>query len=83
MDIARLTMYTTAYCGQCFSVKRWLKEWRVAYDEIDITEDQPAQAFVREAARGYLSVPTLRFPDGTILVEPSRNVLRRALGLEV
>ena len=82
MADSKLTVYTTRFCGSCFSVKRWLKDWGVAYDEVDISDDPTSQSFVRQAAHGYLSVPTLRFPDGRILVEPSHDALRRALSLE-
>ena len=48
-------------------------EWR------DVMEGEPGfRDELRQLARGYLSVPTLVFPDGTVLVEPlPRDVLER------
>ena len=66
-----LVVYTTATCGHCWSLKRWLKGEHIAFREIDITDDPAAQQFVRTAANGYMSVPTVVFPNGTVLVEPS------------
>ncbi len=74
-----ITMYTTKTCADCLFTKRLLDQWGVPFREIDIAEDDGAREFVRRAARGYLSVPTLVFPDGRILVEPSRAELRAAL----
>lgn len=79
MATSELTVYTTKWCGDCVFTKRLLREWAVAYREIDIAEDDEAREFVRRATQGYLSVPTIVFPDGRVLVEPSRTELRSAL----
>ncbi len=75
-----LVVYSTGTCGMCFALKSWLRSWNVAYEEVDISRDEEARGFVRRAARGYLSVPTVRLPDGRILVEPRRADLAAALG---
>jgi mycoredoxin len=74
-----ITMYTTRWCGDCRFAKRLLDEWGVPYREVDIAEDDDARALVRHAARGFLSVPTIVFADGLVLVEPSRSELRSAI----
>ncbi len=79
MNDPALTVYTTKWCADCHFTKRLLKEWDVPYREVDIAEDDDARAFVRRAARGFLSVPTLVFADGRVLVEPSRAELRSAI----
>ncbi len=53
----------------------------IDYEEIDIEEDPAAAATVLDINGGYMSVPTLIFPDGRVLVEPNRRVLLSALGL--
>lgn len=80
MVVSALSVYTTKTCGDCVFTKRLLDQWRIPYREIDIAEDDGARAFVRAVAHGYLSVPTLVLPDGRVLVEPSRDQLRDALG---
>ena len=74
-----LLVYTTATCGHCWSLKRWLTGERIAFREIEITDDPAAQQVVRTAANGYMSVPTVVFPDGTVLVEPSPAQVRATL----
>jgi len=80
-DVESLIVYSTETCGMCFALKSWLRSWNVPYDEVDISRDGEARSFVRRVARGYLSVPTVRLPDGRILVEPRRADLAAALGL--
>lgn len=80
MTSPELMMYTTRWCGDCILTRRLLREWGVSYREIDIAEHDEAREFVRRAAKGYLSVPTLVFADGRVLVEPSPAELQSALG---
>lgn len=74
-----LTVYTTKWCGDCLFTKRLLKEWGVPYREVDIADDDAARELVRRVAKGFMSVPTLVFGDGRVLVEPSRSELRAAI----
>ncbi len=74
-----LTVFTTQFCGMCFALKGWLRDWGVPFREVDIGEDAESREFVRRVARGYLSVPTLLFPDGSVLVEPNPSEVRQVL----
>jgi mycoredoxin len=74
-----LVVYTTRTCGQCWALKSWLKSRQIAFDEIDIEDDPDARGFVRKAAGGYASVPTVVLPDGRVLVEPSHRDVAAAL----
>jgi mycoredoxin len=56
--------------------KRVFKELNVTYTEIDIEQDEAARAEVVRINNGGQSVPTIIFPDGSILVEPSAAVLK-------
>jgi mycoredoxin len=51
----------------------------VAYRWIDIDEDEQSEQFVIRTNKGMRSVPTIIFPDGDILVEPSNAQLERKL----
>lgn len=77
----RLTMYTTRGCGDCTASKRVLEGAGVDYDEIDLDRDPAAVATVLAINGGYRTVPTILFPDGRVLVEPSRRELLGALGV--
>ncbi len=74
-------MYSTRWCGDCLMARTVLDREGVDYEEIDIEEDPAAAATVLDINGGYMSVPTLIFPDGRVLVEPNRRVLLSALGL--
>jgi mycoredoxin len=74
-----LVVYATRTCGQCWALKSWLAARRIDYREIDIEDDPDARQFVRKAAGGYLSVPTVVLPDGRVLVEPSHRAMAAAL----
>ena len=77
-----MTLYGTRWCGQSASARRFLDKNNVRYHYVDIDENAEGAETVIAAADGNLSVPTLVFPDGRILVEPSLNKIRHALGLE-
>lgn len=75
----RITVYATPYCGDTRRARRVLDETQIEYDFVDIRQDQEAARWVEKVNNGFRSSPTIRFPDGSILVEPSEAVLRRAL----
>jgi len=82
MSTGQLTVYTTRWCGDCLMAKAVLDRAGVEYDEIDIESDPDAAATVQAINGGYMSVPTLVLPDGQVLVEPGRQELLSALGLD-
>ena len=43
----------------------------------DIEEDKVGCAYVESVNRGNRSVPTILFPDGTVMVEPSEAELEK------
>jgi mycoredoxin len=70
-----IKMYVTTWCGDCRMAKRWFDAHGISYESINIEEDEKAAEYVTRVNRGYQSVPTIVFPDGTILVEPSTREL--------
>lgn len=60
-DTEVLTIYTTAWCGDCVAAKRALDGWGVPYREVRLEEDEAAVAFVESVNQGRRSVPTLAF----------------------
>jgi mycoredoxin len=78
----RLKVYTTTWCGHCRMAKAVLDQAGVEYEDIDIDHDPAEAATVVAINGGYRTVPTILFPDGRVLVEPSRRQLLAALGLE-
>jgi mycoredoxin len=66
-----LTVYTTTWCGPCRRLKGQLTREGIAYEEVDIERDPTAAEFVMSVNRGNQTVPTVLFPDGTAVTNPS------------
>ena len=75
----RLTMYTTTHCGDCQMAKAVLDRAGVDYEQIDVDRDPASADILIKINGGYRTVPTIIFPDGRVLVEPSRLELLAAL----
>ena len=73
---SQIVMYTTAVCADCWRAKAFFDANGIPYLHIGIEEDEEATRFVRDINHGYHSVPTIVFPDGVVLVEPSWEELR-------
>ena len=71
----KIKVYGSKWCGDSRRVSRIFDEYQIPYDWINIDEDREGEAFVKETNRGYRSVPTIIFPDASILVEPSNQEL--------
>ncbi len=76
-----IVVYSTVWCPDCKRVKRFFGEQRVPYVSMDIEQDAGAMAFVEKVNQGRRVIPTIVFPDGSILVEPSNAELAAKLGL--
>ncbi|TME66322.1 MAG: pyridine nucleotide-disulfide oxidoreductase [Chloroflexi bacterium] len=77
-----MKLYGTNWCSDCKRSKKFLGEQRIHYDYINIEEDAKGQAYVQKVQNGGLSIPTIVFGDGSILIEPSNAQLAAKLGLE-
>ena len=71
----KIKMYATTWCGDCRMAKRWFDSRGIPYEYINIEEDEEAAKFVAKVNKGMQSVPTIIFPDGSVLVEPSPRQL--------
>ena len=74
-----LTMYTTTWCGYCVRLKQLLDRDGIAYAEVDIERDAAAAERVMQVNGGNRTVPTLVFPDGTALTNPSPAQIKEKL----
>jgi len=81
MTDTMITMYGTLWCGDCKRAKKFLGEQRIQYDYVDVEHDADGLAFIERVNSGKQIVPTIVFPDGSILVEPSNAELAVKLGL--
>lgn len=75
----KITLYGTPYCPQVYTVCMELDRNDIDYEYINVREDREAAERVRQINNGYESVPTLVFPDGSTLTEPSNAQLLEKL----
>lgn len=75
----RITVYGVKWCPDCRRTKAVFEEKSVPYVWIDIDENKLGERFVLATNRGNRSVPTIIFPDGSMLVEPDTSRLRQTL----
>ncbi len=78
----QILVYSTVWCSDCKRAKKFFGEQRIPYVNIDIEHDVEAMAFVEQVNHGKRIIPTIVFPDGDILVEPSNAQLAAKLGLQ-
>jgi len=71
----QIIMYATRWCPDCIRARRLLDQKGIQYQFIDIDQDPQAKEIVMKINHGNKSVPTIIFPDGSILVEPSNSDL--------
>jgi mycoredoxin len=76
----KIKFYGTSWCPSSRRARRLLTEREIDFDWINIDKDPAGREFVLQVNNGYRSVPTIVFPDGDILVEPSTTELVNKLG---
>ncbi len=74
-----LIMYSTPWCGYCHRLKSQLDREGIAYEVIDIEQDPTAADYVMSVNGGNQTVPTLVFPDGGALTNPSIGQVKQRL----
>lgn len=74
-----LVVYGTGWCPDVRRSRALLDTAGIAYDYVDLDEDEAATEFVRGLQQGRRRVPTLLWPDGSFLVEPTDDRLREHL----
>ncbi len=79
MNEQPIVMYSTSWCGDCHRAKRVFDELDAPYENINIETEAGAVADMMRLNGGRQSVPTILFPDGSVLVEPSNSELIRHL----
>mgnify|MGYP002813483635 CR=1 FL=1 len=72
-------MYVTEYCSDCHRAKAFFEANNIEYLRVGLEGNEEATEFVMSINNGYRSVPTIIFPDGSVLVEPSLKELREKI----
>jgi mycoredoxin len=75
----KLIVYGHQYCADALYLDYYLDKNGIEYEWRDVMDGEPSfRQELRLLAAGNLSVPTVVFPDGEVLVEPApKDVLAR------
>jgi mycoredoxin len=76
-----ITMYSTPWCGYCRRLKGQLERAGIPYSEVDIEQHPDAANLVARVNDGNKTVPTVVFPDGSALTNPSLAQVAERLGV--
>jgi mycoredoxin len=66
-----VTMYSTPWCGYCHRLRGQMDRAGIEYQVVDIEADPAAADLVMAVNGGNQTVPTVVFPDGSALTNPS------------
>ena len=77
--MSELTIYSTTWCGYCHRLMSQLDREGIAYTSINIEQDPEAAAFVEGVNGGNQTVPTVKFPNGNVLTNPSAAQVKAEL----
>lgn len=77
-----IILYGAYWCGDCKRSKKFLNEQFVEYTYVDIEQNPLGEQQVLVLNHGKRIIPTIVFPDGAVLVEPTNAALARKLGLK-
>ena len=76
---SQIVMYATEYCADCMRAKKFFEANNVPYLRVGLEGNREATEFIMQVNNGSRSVPTIIFPDGTVLVEPSWDELKEKI----
>ncbi|MES2209320.1 MAG: FAD-dependent oxidoreductase [Chloroflexota bacterium] len=79
----QVTVYGAPWCPDCRRSKAFLMEQRIPFTWVDIDADPEGLRFVEDLQHGGRTIPTIVFPDGSHLLEPSNVELAEKLGLQL
>lgn len=81
MTEPQIRVYGAYWCPDCKRARKFLGEQRVPYTWIDIEKDDAAREYVERTNNGKRIIPTIVFPDGSILPEPTNAALAEKLNI--
>ncbi len=74
-----VVMYGTSWCGDCRRTKKVLEKRGVDYVWVDVEKKKGAREEMLRLNGGDRRVPTILFPDGGVLVDPTTPQLNERL----
>ena len=75
----KIILYGTTWCGGSRRCRLQLDRYGIPYQWVDVDQDEQAGKLVESLNQGYRSVPTVVWPDGSKLTEPTDEELAKKL----
>jgi len=77
MTTKKVTVYSTPTCQYCKLAKAWLKEHKIAFKDVDVSEDEEARNAMIEKS-GEIGVPQIEIGN-KIIVGFDKEALKKEL----
>ncbi len=78
--MAKVKVYTTPACVYCVTLKKFLEEKKIEFEEVDVSKDKTAADEMVEKS-GQMGVPVVEIGE-KIIVGFDRDKIIEALGIE-
>lgn len=78
----KILFYGADWCGDCQRAKQFFGKHNIPYEFHDTDKEPGAKVKMMEINSGIPNIPTIVFPDGTCLIEPSDQELSQKLGIK-
>jgi thioredoxin reductase (NADPH) len=72
----------TQWSQQSHDAKEFFARYQIPYQFLDIEKDAKAKLLVEGALHGEIKIPTVFFPDGSFLCQPTARQLAEKVGLK-
>lgn len=80
--MADIVIYGASWCPDCRRAKKFLSDQRIAFAWHDLENEPELVAEVQARNDGNDIIPTIVFPDGSHLAEPTNEELAEKLGID-
>lgn len=75
----KIKVYSTKFCPYCVTLKEFLKQNNIEFEDIDVSKDQKAQDYMIQKS-GQMGVPVVEI-DGEMIVGFDREKISEILKL--
>ncbi len=75
-----IKIFSTPACSYCVTLKEFLKERHIEFEEVDVSKDEEAQRYIAEKT-GRLEVPVIEI-DNEIVIGFDRPKICRLLNIK-
>jgi glutaredoxin-like protein len=79
--VLEITLYGNSWCGGSRRARLLFEQHHIPYRWVDIDQDEKAAKYIESLNHGNRSVPTIVWPDGSWLTEPSIDEIIQKLGI--